>query len=62
MPSHDPLTAIREANDLEPEIAIEAAWSIIAKRDWIPTPQLLFALKAFIIESHPELKDNNNGS
>jgi hypothetical protein len=58
MPSPDPLTAIREANDLEPEIAIEAAWSIIAKRGWTPMPQLLFALKAFILESHPELKES----
>lgn len=43
MPTAEPLTAIREANDLD--IAEEAAWTYIEVEGWIATPQLLFALK-----------------
>jgi hypothetical protein len=43
MPILDPQTAIRFANDLDR--AEEAAWTRIELEGWIPTPQLLFALK-----------------
>ena len=44
----DAPTAIREPNDVD--IYEETAWSIIEQKKWIPTPQLLFALKAWAIE------------
>jgi hypothetical protein len=48
MPSLDPQTAIRLANDID--LAEEVAWSIIEQRKWVATPQLLFALKALAAE------------
>jgi hypothetical protein len=48
MPTLDPQTAIRPANDID--IAEEVAWSIIEQRKWTATPQLLFALKALAAE------------
>jgi hypothetical protein len=48
MPTLDPQTAIRPANDID--LAEEVAWSIIEQRRWVATPQLLFALKALAAE------------
>ena len=44
----DAPTAIREPNDVD--LFEEKAWSIIEQKKWIPTPQLLFALKAWVKE------------
>ena len=43
IPTPDPLTAIREPNDLDK--AEEAAWSYIEMMGYVPIPALLFALK-----------------
>lgn len=43
IPTPDSLTVIREPNDIDK--AEEAAWSYIEMMRYVPTPQLLFALK-----------------
>ena len=43
IPTPDPLTPFREPNDIDK--AEEAAWSYIEMMGFVPTPQLLFALK-----------------
>ena len=53
MPKADPQTPIRAANDLD--LIEDVAWSVISKRGWPASPELLFALKDFIREHHPEI-------
>jgi hypothetical protein len=65
MPKADELTPIRAANDLD--LIDDVAWSVISKQGWPASPELLFALKAFITEHHPEIvlrtkQEENNGS
>jgi hypothetical protein len=32
----------------------EIAWALISKHGWIPTPQLLFAIKDYLREEHAD--------
>jgi hypothetical protein len=32
----------------------EIAWALISKHKWIPTPQLLFAIKDYLREEHAD--------
>jgi hypothetical protein len=59
MPKADKLTAIREACDLDCELAEETAWATIARMGWIATPQLLYAAleRARVITEGPEYTD-----
>ena len=53
MPTAEPLTPIREANDLD--IAEEAAWTYIETSGWVVTPQLFFAIKQLCRERLKEV-------
>ena len=46
------MITLNESYSVEEIDAVEeVAWSIIEQKKWIPIPQLLFALKAFIVET-----------